>query len=541
MQRERSTVVSRAPLRWLPAAALLLTVSLAGARAAAFGFEDVAREAADLARSAYRSPPPADPRLAALSYDEYRQLRFRPDVALWRDAGTPFDVRFYALGRGNTRPLRLFELVDGAVRPIEVPASAFSSPALAIDAAAGAAGWRMNYPLNSGERRDELISFLGSSYFRALGSGQRYGLSARGLAIDSASGRGEEFPVFTSFWLQRPVAAVQVGGSQAAAASGTGAAVARSDALPAAEATEAIFYALLDSPSTAGAYRFAIRPGLTTTVDVQARLYPRPAAALATFGIAPLTSMFLSGENQPTADDYRPEVHDSDGLQVQTADGEWIWRPLTNPRGPFTTSFAMRAAPRGFGLMQRDRAFGSYEDLEANYESRPSVWVEPLGDWGPGRVELLQFGTPDETHDNVVAYWVPQRHVSAGTPLDFSWRLHWSGADAVMPPGAHVVQSRRGHGYREAAIPEQHMQFHIDFAGAGLQGLKADEVEAQASGNDNVRDLRAIAYPNTARGGWRVSLAFERIDPRRPVELRTFLRSGQRTLSETWSYALAPV
>jgi glucans biosynthesis protein len=509
MSQPRPSVTSLHRLGWLLA---LLGAMLGSVPAAAFDFGDVDREAAALARNPYRAPPPPDPALAALSYDDYRRIRFRPEQALWRGTGSAFEAHFFPLGRGNSRALRLFEVADGRASPLTVPATAFSfdngpPPANGV---AGAAGWRLSFPLNDGARRDELIVFLGASYFRALAAGLRYGVSARGVAIDTVGGRGEEFPNFTTFWLERPPPG----------------------------AREAIFYALLDGPRVSGAYRFAVRPGNTTVVEVQARLYLRGPVAM--LGIAPLTSMYLMGENQPVADDYRPEVHDSDGLQIETGDGEWIWRPLVNPRQPFVTSFAGRTV-RGFGLLQRDRAFGSYEDLEARYELRPSVWVEPVGDWGPGRVELLQFGTPDETHDNVAAYWVPQNAPSPGVPLELSWRLHWSGDALRGPPASRVLQTRRGHGYRESKLAPGQLQFHLDFSPTDLTGSGgAEAVEVVASANDNVRALRALAYPNEARGGWRVTIDLERIDPARPVELRAFLRHGARVLSETWAYALPP-
>jgi periplasmic glucans biosynthesis protein len=491
----------------------LLPLWIAPALACAFGFDDVAREAAALARQPYRPVPAADARLTALSYDDYRDIRFRPERALWRDGDSLFQVHFFPLGRGFTRPLRLFELSGGEVRALQVAAADFSVGSAAsggVQPMAGAAGWRLNFPLNDPQRPDEVIVFLGGSYFRALGAGQLYGLSARGLAVDTAGGHGEEFPAFTTFWLERPAPG----------------------------AREMRFYALLDSPRVVGAYAFVLRPGTDTVLEVQARLTLR--AGVATLGVAPLTSMFMMGENQPVAHDYRPEVHDSDGLLVHAGDGEQIWRPLTNPAQPFVTSFALRSL-RGFGLMQRDRAFSSYEDLEANYHRRPSAWIEPLGHWGPGRVELLQFGTPDETHDNIVAYWVPQQVPPPGAPVDFAWRIHWTGDG--MPPSmlARVVQTRLGHGFRPATLPPARQQMHIDFAGAALKGLgEGVAVEAVASGNGNVRALRAHAYPNPERGGWRVSLEFERVETTQPVELRLQLQLAGNLLSETWSYALAP-
>jgi periplasmic glucans biosynthesis protein len=494
----------------------LLPLVAAPALAAAFGFDDVAREAAALAHQPYKAVPAADARLEALSYDEYRDIRFRPERALWRNSGSLFTVQFFPLGRGFTRSLRLYEVAGGAVRALQVPASDFSVGRVAasmgktVPPVDGAAGWRMSFPLNDAGRPDEVIVFLGASYFRALGAQQLYGLSARGLAVDTVGGRGEEFPAFTTFWLERPAPG----------------------------AREMRFYALLDSPRVAGAYRFVLRPGTDTVLEVQARLILREPVA--TLGVAPLTSMFLMGENQPVAHDYRPEVHDSDGLLIHAGDGEELWRPLTNPARPFVTSFALKS-PRGFGLMQRDRAFTSYEDLEAGYHRRPSAWVEALGDWGSGRVELLQFGTPDETHDNIAAYWVPDRVPQPGTPIDLSWRVHWTLDSVPTSARAQVRQTRRGHGFRPKNLPPQRQQMHVDFAGPALASLAAGApVEVLASGNANARALRANAYPNPERGGWRVSLEFDRVDASQPLELQLQLRLAGNVLTETWVYALAP-
>jgi glucans biosynthesis protein len=478
--------------------------ALAAAQALAFGFDDVAQEAERLARAPYRHPPAADADLAALSYDAYRKQRFRPEFSTWRGMDTPFELQYFPLGRGFTRALTMFEVVDGQVRPLQLPAAAFENAARA-----GIAGWRLNQWIDQPRRSDEVAAFLGASYFRLVAPGLRYGLSARGLAVDTVGGRAEEFPAFSTYWVQRPKAGDN----------------------------ELHFFALLESPRVIGAYAFVVRPGTaSTTVEVRARLTLREAVAR--LGLAPLTSMFLAGETQPMANDYRPEVHDSDGLQVASGSGEWLWRPLTHPRGVFVTGFALPSL-RGFGLMQRDRDFTSYQDLEARYELRPSAWVEPLGDWGPGRVELLQFNTPDETHDNVAAWWFSDRVPAPGEAVEYRWRVTVSDRQP-LPPGAWVVQSRRGHGYRPAGLPAGQMQLHVDFAGPVLEGLGESEVEAVASGNANVRGLRAIAYPNTAQAGWRVTLDYERIDPAQPVELRAFLRRGTRTLSETWSYASAP-
>ena len=493
---------------WLRGMACAALAASAGA-AWSFGFEDVSRQAADLAAQAYLPPPRLPESLAALNYDEYRRIRFRKDRAVWKGSGSPFELEFFPQGRGFERALDLYEIRDGHVASLPVPADAFDRDGQLPGVPIGIAGFRIHYPLNRPDVMDEAAVFLGASYFRSLGAGLHYGLSARGIAVDTTGGQGEEFPAFTRFWFERPAPGAQ----------------------------QLVFYALLDGPRVAGAYQFTLVPGTRTRIDVRARLWLR--APVAMLGLAPMSSMFLGGENQPLRDDYRPEVHDSDGLQIESAGGEWIWRPLVNPAGIFVTSFTLNS-PRGFGLLQRDRRFVAYEDLEAAYESRPSAWVEPVGDWGEGRVELLQFHTPDETHDNIAAYWVPAHLPPAGQPLDAAWRVHW-GEQPPKAPAAQVVQSRRGHGYRADDVSPRQLQFHIDFAGPALQALPAkSEVEAVVSGDANTQVLRAIAYPNAALGGWRLSIDVERLDNRRALELRAFLRSGGTTLTETWSYALAP-
>ncbi|HEX5639750.1 MAG TPA: glucan biosynthesis protein G, partial [Burkholderiaceae bacterium] len=363
----------------LPLIAVVLVVS--ARPAAAFGFEDVDRLAKNLASRPQPKPAFALPKaLKDLNYDQTRDIRFNPDRALWRADKLPFEVQFFHLGGYFDQPVRVHEIVGKQVREVGFDPNDFNYGANKLDAAQlqklGFAGFRIHYPLNTPRYKDELAVFLGASYFRVLGKGQRYGASARGLALDTGDRGGEEFPRFEQFWIEKPARG----------------------------ARQLVLYALLDSRRVTGAYRFVLRPGDETATDVQARLHFRePVGKL---GIAPLTSMYLYGENQPgNGEGFRPEVHDSDGLSVASANGEWIWRPLVNPKRLLTTSFTLPMT-RGFGLMQRDRAFSSYEDLEARYDLRPSLWVEPASNWGPGRVELVQIPTPDETHDNIVAYWV---------------------------------------------------------------------------------------------------------------------------------------
>jgi periplasmic glucans biosynthesis protein len=489
----------------------LLLVALHVDSAGAFGFDDVAAQAERQARRPYRSEsrkPPAE--LQALTYDQYRDIRFRPDHALWRPENLPFELMFFHLGKFQTQPVRINEVTPKGARHIRYDTADFDygkntlSPKTWGDV--GFAGFRAHYPLNGTGYKDELVVFLGASYFRALGAGQLYGLSARGLAIDTVGGQGEEFPRFTEFWIVRPSA----------------------------DSRTLTLYALLDSPRASGAYQFDIRPGEETVMDVRARIFLR--GSVATLGIAPLTSMFAFGENQPHRTDFRPEVHDSDGLMVATGDGEWIWRPLLNPNQTLTTSFSMPEL-RGFGLMQRDRNFHSYEDSEARYELRPSAWLEPVGSWGRGRVELMQLHTPDETNDNIVAYWVPEKLPEKGQPLDFAYRLHWQGVQMQRPPGAWVMQTRIGRGYAELAEDEQ--QFVVDFVGPSLAAVPPDAtVKAVVTAPSNGEILESNAYRVEATGAWRMTVRVKQLRPAQPTELRGFLQSGENVLTETWSNVL---
>jgi glucans biosynthesis protein len=499
-------IKSRGPLLGALLASLCVT-----RLAAAFDFEDVAALALKQARAPYRVPASKQPaELQALTYDQYRDIRFRPDHALWRADQLPFEVMFFHVGKANER-VRMNEVAANKVRHLPYDSADFDygkntlSPEKWGDLDFG--GLRVHYPLNGPQYKDELIVFLGASYFRALGVGARFGKAAAATEIDTVGAQGEEFPRFTEFWLVRP----------------------------APDATTLRLFALLDSPRASGAYQFDVVPGEQTVVDVHARLYLR--AAVTTLGIAPLTSMYYFGENQPHRVDFRPEVHDSDGLMVATGAGEWLWRPLINPQQTLTTSFSMSEL-RGFGLMQRDRDFRSYEDPEARYELRPSAWLEPTSSWGPGRVELVQLNTPDETNDNVVAYWVPDRQPAPGEALDLSYRLHWQGTQVIRrPPGAWVTQTRVGRGYRELAPDEQ--QFLVDFVGPSLAALPPGaDVKAVVTAPSNGEIVETNAYFVEATGAWRMMVRVRQLDASRPTELRGFLKHGDDVLTETWSNLL---
>jgi len=498
--------------------ALLALIVVAAAcwtgTAAAFTFEDVSRRAQELARGPYQKQASNLPdAIRKLTYDQHRDIRFRPAKALWRNSKLKFEVMFFHQGWTFEQPVKIHEITRDGVRDLAFDPDAFDYGKNQIDPnqlkGLGFAGFRVHFPLNTPKYKDETLVFLGASYFRALGRGQGYGASARGLAIDTALSSGEEFPSFVEFWIQQP--------------------------LP--TATELTVFALLDSPRMTGAYRFVLKPGVTTALDVRAVLFPR--ATVGKLGVAPLTSMFFFGANQhSTRDDYRPEVHDSDGLQIHSSSGEWIWRPLVSPKRILVTSFAL-TSPRGFGLMQRERRFEQYEDLEARYERRPSVWIEPLGEWGAGRVELVQLPVPDETNDNIVAYWVPDRAPPPKEPAEFAYRVLWQSARETRPPLAWVGQTRRGRGFTQS--PDDSVELHVDFVGPTLERLPPEcNVQGVVSADANGRIVEQHTVRNDATGGWRVVMRILRNDKGAPVELRATLHDGPSILSETWTYILPP-
>jgi glucans biosynthesis protein len=482
--------------------------------AIAFDFNDVAQRAEQLASSPYKKPTSNLPKeLENLDYDKFRDIRFKPEKSHWRSANLPFELTFFHQGWHYNLPVRINEITKQGVQEIKLNPADYDYGANKFNTKewkdVGFSGFRVHFPINTPQYKDEVLVFLGASYFRALGKAQIYGLSARGLAIDTAMSSGEEFPRFVEFWLERPTTFTK----------------------------QLVIYGLLDSPRATGAYRFVVTPGASTTMDVTARVIMRDNVGK--LGIAPLTSMLYFGENQfMPVDDYRPEVHDSDGLQVHTGNDEWLWRPLVNPKRLLTTSFTT-TNPRGFGLMQRDRDFTHYEDLEARYEKRPSAWIEPKGNWGPGRVELVQIPTPDETNDNIVAYWLPDAPPKPRVPYNFEYRISWQKEAETRPPSAWVVQTRRGNSFTKH--PDGSIGLILDFDGPSLRKMSTEaKMEAVVSIDANGQLLENTLYPNVVTGAWRQSIRVRRVDNDKPIELRSYLRSNNTAISETWSYILPP-
>lgn len=459
---------------------------------------DLARE---MARRTYQAPSSSLPRgLTDLGYDAYRALRFNPQAALWRGGDSSFNVQLFHRGFLYAQKVELHEVVDRRARPIPYDPAAFTlgeRPAPGGDF--GHAGFRIHHPINNPAVFDEIAVFLGASYFRAVGRGLVYGLSARGLAIKTADPAGEEFPVFRAFWLERPHAG----------------------------ANSVVVHGLLDSPSATAAFRFTIRPGDNTVFDVQAVIYPR--VELLAVGVAPLTSMYFFAPNdRGAADDYRGAVHDSDGLMIATSRGEQLWRPLQNPRDLQVSDFG-EVNPRGFGLMQRRRDFASFNDLEALQERRPSLWVEPIADWGAGRIQLVEIPTDNEVNDNIVAFWRPERPMLPGEEYNYVYRLHWMPVFPGNPELAQFTETRVGAAGRAARL------FVLDVAGGKAAEVPPDVIPTL----DLSHSAGAIRHPvvqrNPQNGGWRVH--FELVPgAARLVELRAALKLGDRPLTETWLY-----
>lgn len=481
---------------------------------AAFDFTQVADRARQLANSAYKPPDTSMPaELKALDFDHYQQISYKPDHILWRNTKSAFDLDFFPQAWQFNQPVKINEVTAQGVHEIRYNPNDFNWGRNKINPDnlrnQKFAGFRLHYPINAPNRQDEIVSFLGASYFRALGKNQRYGLSARGLAIDTALANGEEFPRFVEFWMVRP--------------------------LPGAK--QVVIYGLLDSPRATGAYRFILKPGVSTVMDVTARLYLRDKVGK--LGLAPLSSMFFFSPGQrDNDDDYRPAVHDSSGLSIHMGNDEWIWRPLTNPKHLLVTSFTT-SNPVGFGLMQRQRSFSDFEVPYLRYELRPSVWIEPIGKWGAGRVELVQIPTPDETNDNIVTYWVPDKQPAPKVAYDFAYRLWWQMEKETRPPELSVTQTLQGRGYTHT--PDASISMAVDFAGTHTNNDAAlFNPTPMVSVDGNAKLLEQKLIYNEATNGWRLSLRIQRLDATKPVEMRASLQNGNKAVSETWSYILPP-
>jgi len=505
-------------------ATLLATTSLTRyaiadeAETGPFDFDSFTERMQALAQSAYEPALPPLPELfAGLTYDGYRMVQFNPAKAKWAESGLGYQVHAFPMGWLFKEPVAVSEVVGGNAHAIGFETADFKFFDAAMKATAeaepfpGVSGFRINYPLNKPDASDELVSFLGASYFRALGRDNIYGLSARGLLINSWRDGPEEFPRFSEFYLEKPASA----------------------------ADPLTVYAALESQSVTGAYRFVITPAgpgrQETVMEVTARLFFR--ADVPELGIAPLTSMFLFAEtNRAGFDDYRPQVHDSNGLIVVKESGETMWRALNNATSLGNT-FLWDSNPRSFGLYQRDRNFETYQDAGAHYERRPSIRVEPIDGFGQGTVRLIEIPSTLEVDDNIVAFWIPTDPVKAGDSREFHYRLVWGDLPPQADsPLAYVAETRAGlGGVSGVANAATLRKFVVDFKGGELEAMAPDaplEVKAEASaGRITSTTLSKVA----ANDAWRLVLDVE-TDGQALIELKASVSANGVPITETWLY-----
>ena len=484
--------------------------------AQAFQFQDVVEKAKSKASAAYEPVPGIPDFMAGLSYDEYQSIRFDPSKSLWREGDSRFQVMLIPAGKFYTRPVSIHVVDSEGVHPLSFDKSLFNVDDEAlrkrVPADLGYAGLKLTFPFDGPDVANQFLVFAGASYFRGVSKETSFGLSARGIAVDTGLPTGEEFPDFTEFWLERP----------------------------APDSDHVRVYALLDGPSLTGAYEFTVYPGEQTRVDVKARLFMREDIEL--LGLAPLTSMFYYGEHTPRPlGEWRPQVHDSDGLLIHDdATGEWLWRPLMNP-DRLAASFHSVRRVGGFGLIQRDREFRHYEDLEARYERRPSAWVSAEGDWGKGNVVLVEIPTDDETNDNIVAFWSPGGEVSAGTSRDLNYSIQFGGPGVAPHPGGKVVNTFVGSGDRIGGGDQAGAyRILVDFAGGPLSELNAESpVVSKVTGGEGVEVLEHFVEWVAPENHWRLSI-LAKPAPDQILQLRGFLMVDDEVATETWSYSLPP-
>ena len=486
-----------------------------------FSFGALIERARAAAGRPYVPPPrPAPEVVQQLDYDAHGKLRFRPEYALFGQGPGVFPVTFQFVGGFFPKTVRMYELENGEAREILYSPDYFTvredSPArrLPPDANAFAGFWLQESRLQGDwTKREPWATFLGAAYFRGVGELGQVGMSARGVALNVASGIPEEFPDFVAHWIS-PAAG---------------------------EGDPVVLHSLLDGPSISGAYRFFIYRTGGVLMDIEKHLFLRQDVER--LGIAPLTSMFWYAEyGREKLADWRPEVHDSDGLAIWNGAGERIWRPLNNPTRVFHTSY-LDQTPRGYGLLQRDRVFDHYLD-GVGYDRRPSTWVEPIGDWGKGMVQLVEIPTDDEIHDNIGAYWLAEKPTRAGDALAYRYRLHWVADQPDFPTAqlARVVATRMGRGGQPGKPrPKGVFKFTIEFLGGPLANLPFGVLPEPAiwtsRGTQSLVMMEAV--PDDVPGHWRLFFDLA-VDGDDPVDMRVFLKQGSTTLSETWLYLFEP-
>lgn len=466
--------------------------------------QDLARALATKGFEAPRGFLPQD--FGELPQEVYRSIQMKPEKRIWDHDSLGFGLDLEPGGFIYRTPVRIALVRDGRVKMVADDPAWFDfgrAPPPPADRPFPLAGFSALAAIERPEDLRDFLTFQGATIFRAIARGQAFGTSSRGLAIDVGEPNGEEFPIFRALWIERPQ-----GGSNTLAV-----------------------HALLDSRRVSGAYRFVIRPGEITTIDVELSLFPRER--LGHVGIAPMTSMYLFGSNDRAGvDDVRGEAHRSDGLQMWNGGGEWIWRPLSNPRDLQISVFGDKG-PRGFGLFQRERAFRTYNDLGRRFERMPSLWVQPIGDWGEGHFQLTEIPTDTDINENIVVYWRPKQPIAPGAPFDLAYRMNWCWQPPDRAAGATVATTWSG------GAGGRRRRFAVDFVGDGVADpARAPSIRPMVSASvGRIGDVSGQAHPDIK--GYRVNFVLDPGDEEL-CELRLALETDQGRLGETWLYRWTP-
>jgi periplasmic glucans biosynthesis protein len=463
----------------------------------------VTEAARQLARRTYTPPNLAlpDP-FNGLSYDTYLAIRHRPERMIWADEQRPFVVEPLHRGYLFTAPVAISVVENGTVRRIVYDSGRYNFGRLQVPGTVpdlGFSGFRL---LTPGDNPREIAIFQGATFFRSLAKGQNLGVMARALAIRTADARGEEFPLFRAFWIERP---------------GT-------DGVT-------VVHAVADSESATAAFRFTIRPNDITIIDTEATIFAR--SAIDHVGMSAMQATFFFAANRRrNVDDMRPAVHEINGLQMLNGRGEWIWRPVSNPEQLQISSF-VDDNPRGFGLIQRERDFAAFHDDDQQFQLRPSLWIEPIGEWGPGVVQLVEIPSDSEVNDNIIAYWRPRQPLAAGTETSLAYRQFWCWTAPERPPVATAIGFRIGRG--GAA---RRRRFLVEFGGGFLAQDNPPEARLSLSATPGQIVNPRIVY----HAGRRTARVGFDLDPGTDgaVELRLLLEGPDGPLSETWLYRWTP-
>lgn len=479
--------------------------------AAPFDPQSLVEMARTLVKRPYRAPSADLPEaFANLSFEAYVGIRNKPAHIVWLNENAGYAIELLHRGFIFSAPMQIGVVESGQARRIAYDAAAFDFGATKPPAESkdiGFSGFRV-LRTREGEAASEVAIFQGASFFRALAKGQNYGVAARGLSVRTADPKGEEFPVFRGVWIEQPTLGDNM----------------------------LIIHALLDSESLAGVYRFTLRADDACIIDTEATIFMR--AAVDNIGLATMAGTYVTGPlDRRRSDDVRPAVFDVAGLQMLNGRGEWLWRPISN-RETLQISAFVDENPRGFGFLQRDRDFNRFLDDDVHWERRPSLWIVPLGDWGPGTLTLVEIPSDSEINRNIVAYWRPRAGLLAGAEASFAYRQFWCWSPPERPPSATALHARSGR-QPGATAGARRRRFIVEFSGDVFgDAQRNQEIAANLAVSQGSVSMPRI-FVSSERKNCRVLFDLE-AGGEPSSELRLFLEAAGKPISETWLYRWTP-